>query len=118
MPVPSERPPARRRLTIRTPTYSNAGAGISGFPQIYSCATTFKSVVPGQYGAWGNFIDGCTVTLTCRASTGLAGPGGISDTQSCDVSGHSFIENYHHLGERVTMNARTRRCEAGGHLCA
>jgi surface antigen len=72
----------------------------------YSCATTFKSGVQGQYGAWGNFIDGCTAgRLVCPA-----------DVQRCDVNGDTFIENYYHRNERVTMNARIRRYDAGVHL--
>jgi surface antigen len=72
----------------------------------YSCATTFKSGVQGQYGAWGNFIDGCTAgRLVCPA-----------DVQRCDVNGDSFIENYNHRNERVTMNSRIRRYDAGVHL--
>jgi surface antigen len=72
----------------------------------YSCATSFKSGVYGQYGAWGNFIDGCTAgRLVCPA-----------DVQRCDVNGDSFIENYNHRNERVTMNSRIRRYDAGVHL--
>jgi surface antigen len=84
-------------------TYANGYS--PGVFQAYSCATTFKSGVLGQYGAWGNFIDGCTVRLICPA-----------DVQRCDVDGNSFIENYYHRNERVTMNARIRRYDAGVHL--
>jgi surface antigen len=38
------------------------------------------------------------------------------DVQRCDVSAYSFIDNNYHRGERVTMNARTRRFERGGHV--
>lgn len=89
-------------------TYSNGGT--AGFSRSYGCATQYKSGGFGQYGAWGSFIDGCTVRLTCPANTGLM------DVQQCDVSGYSFIDNYYYRGERVTMNARLRRYEAGGHL--
>ena len=89
-------------------TYSNGGT--PGFSHTYGCATQYKFGGYGQYGAWGNFIDGCTVKLTCPANTGLM------PVQRCDVSGYSFIENYYYRGERVTMNARIRRFEAGGHL--
>ena len=40
-------------------TYSNGG-NARGFSHAYGCATKYKSGVDGQYGAWGNFIDGCT----------------------------------------------------------
>ena len=89
-------------------TYFNGGT--AGFSRTYSCATQYKLGGFGQYGAWGNFIDGCTVTLTCPVNTGL------NDVQRCDVSGNSFIDNYYHRSERVTMNARTRRFERGGHV--
>jgi surface antigen len=89
-------------------TYSNGGT--PGFSHTYGCATQYKFGGSGQYGAWGNFIDGCTVKLTCPANTGLM------DVQRCDVSGYSFIDTYYHRGERVTMNARIRRFEGGGHL--
>jgi len=91
-------------------TYSNGGT--PGYSRTYSCATQYKFGGFGQYGAWGNFIDGCTVKLTCPANTGLM------DVQRCDVSGYSFIDNYYYRGERVTMNARIRRFEGGGHLYA
>jgi surface antigen len=74
----------------------------------YSCATTFKSGVYGQYGAWGNFIDGCTAgRLVCPANV-----------QRCDVNGDSFIENYYHRNERVTMNSTIWRYDAGVHYYA
>ena len=76
----------------------------------YSCATTFKSGAFGQYGAWGNFIDGCTVKLTCPYNTGLF------QTKYCDVSGYSFIDTYYHRGDRVTMNARIRRFDTDGNV--
>src|SRR5687768_7954146 len=89
-------------------TYSHGGT--AGWSHTYGCATQYKTGVYGQYGASGNFIDGCTVKLTCPANTGQM------PVQRCDVSGYSFIENYYYRGERVTMNARIRRFEAGGRL--
>jgi len=89
-------------------TYSSGGT--PGFSYTYGCATQYKSGVFGQYGAWGSFIDGCTVKLSCPVNTGLMA------VQRCDVSGYSFIETYYYRGERVTMNARIRRFEAGGRV--
>src|SRR3954452_11666623 len=89
-------------------TYSSGGT--PGFSHTYGCATQYKLGSFGQYGALGSFLDGCTVKLTCPANTGLI------DVQRCDVSGYSFIDNYYYRGERVTMNARIRRFEGGGHL--
>ena len=94
------------------PNVAHFNGGYAGFNRTYSCATQYKFGAFGQYGAWGNFIDGCTVTLTCPLNTGF------NDVQGCDVSGNSFIDNYYYRGERVTMNARTRRFERGGHLYA
>ena len=89
-------------------TYSSGGT--PGFSSTYGCATQYKSGVFGQYGAWGSFIDGCTVKLACPVNTGLMA------VQRCDVGGYSFIETYYYRGERVTMNARIRRFEAGGRV--
>src|SRR3954454_24453870 len=78
-----------------------------GVSETYGCFTMYKSGVYGQYGAWGNFIDGCTVSLRCPA-----------DVQRCDVNADSFIENYYHRNERVTMNQVTWRYDAGAHYYA
>lgn len=68
------------------------------------CTTPYKTGVTGQYGAWGNFIDGCTVTLWCPWNV-----------QRCDVNAGSSIRTYYLWGARVTMNQRLSRFEAGGH---
>ena len=62
--------------------------GTTGASRTLSCQTKYKPGVLGQYGAWGNYIDGCTVKLDCPANTGLY------RSSSCDVSGDSFIDNY------------------------
>ena len=87
-------------------TYSNGGT--AGWSHTYGCATQYKFGGYGQYGAWGNFIDGCTVKLTCPYNTGLF------QTKYCDVSGYSYIDTSYHRGDRVTMNARIRRFDTGG----
>lgn len=92
------------------PHVTRLQGGTDGFSHTISCATQYKFGGFGQYGAWGNFIDGCTVRLSCPVNTGLM------EVQRCDLSGYSFIDNNYHRGERVTMNARTRRFERGGHL--
>ena len=102
---------------VPNPAYSNGG--YAGFDRSYACSTLYRFGVNHEYGAWGEFMDGCTVKLTCPFATGLTiAPGDPNDVQGCDVIGNSFIDNYNHVGQRVTMNARTRRYDAGGHLYA
>ena len=96
---------------VSNPTYSNGGT--MGASQTYACRTGYTWGVNGEYGAWGEFIDGCTVRLNCPVSEYKT-----NDVVGCAVSGYSYIDNYFHRGERVTMNSRTRRFERGGHLYA
>ena len=49
------------------------------------------------YGAWGLYIDGCTVSWTCPR-----------EWRSCWVYGRSTIETQEATGNRVTLNQRTR----------
>ena len=81
----------------------------TGVSQTYTCQTPWRFGGYGQYGAWGNFIDGCTVKLSCPSMSGTV------PVRKCDVSEYSYIDNYYHRGERVTMNGRIRRYDAGGH---
>ena len=70
------------------------------------CQTPYKSGVPGQYGAWGNYIDGCTtVTLECPAQY-----------WRCEVLDRSFIKTEYSRGDRVTMNSRVRVFASAGQL--
>jgi len=34
-----------------------------------ACSAAWQVGVPGQYGAWGAYIDGCTVALACPWSS-------------------------------------------------
>ncbi|HEY3189809.1 MAG TPA: hypothetical protein VGJ70_20130 [Solirubrobacteraceae bacterium] len=62
------------------------------------CETDFKDGVQGQYGAWGNYVDGCTVVLQCPAGrTCVAEAQGWMQTNTWDDDG---------VGDRVTMNSR------------
>ncbi|TML98819.1 MAG: hypothetical protein E6G10_21375 [Actinobacteria bacterium] len=62
------------------------------------CETPFRDGVPGQYGAWGNYVDGCTVVLECPAGrTCVAEAQGWMQTNTWDDDG---------VGDRVTMNSR------------
>lgn len=96
---------------VPNPTYSNGGT--LGASRTYACRTGYTFGVNGKYGAWGEFIDGCTVRLTCPVSQFKT-----NDVIGCAVSGYSFIDTYFQRGQQVTMNARTRRYERGGHLYA
>jgi surface antigen len=89
-------------------TYSHGGT--MAFSRTLGCTTQYKTGVLGQYGASGYFIDGCTVKLDCPSHTGLA------SVKHCDVSGYSFIDTYYDRGDRVSMNSRIRRLDAGGRV--
>jgi hypothetical protein len=89
-------------------TYSNGGT--AGFSRLFGCATQYKTGVLGQYGAWGYYIDGCTVKLTCPYNPGFF------QTRYCDVSMRTFIETEVRRGDRVTMNARLRRFDSNGNV--
>lgn len=39
----------------------------SWFYQSQECWTPYRHGVYGQYGAWGNYVDGCTVGLRCES---------------------------------------------------
>jgi hypothetical protein len=75
----------------------NGGYGGPGFVHYFwGCETYQSSGVQGQYGAWGNYIDGCT---TARVSC-------PSYARNCAVTGTSYIDLANHRGDRVTMNSR------------
>jgi len=62
------------------------------------CQTPFRDGVQGQYGAWGNYVDGCTVVLQCPEDrTCEAESQGWMQTNTWDDDG---------VGDRVTANAR------------
>jgi hypothetical protein len=91
-------------------TYSQGGT--LGGSQTFSCQTKQKTGVLGQYGAWGYFIDGCTVSFKCPY---VSGPGTVP-TRYCDVSSNTFIQTGTARGDRVTMNARIRRIDPYGNV--
>jgi hypothetical protein len=64
-----------------------------------SCTTPGSLGAPFAYGAWGDYIDGCTVRLTCPRS----------NARACGVSMNAYIvSNVGSTGRRgkVTQNAR------------
>jgi hypothetical protein len=65
------------------------------------CTTPWSVGVPGQFGAWGNYVAGCTSRQTCRA------------VHYCDVMGQSQIETVLGNRPRVTMNTRMRKFHGG-----
>lgn len=65
------------------------------------CTTPYSAGVPGQYGAWGAYVDGCTVRVTCRnANNWWIG--------RCTARMTTSITTASWTGDRVTMNARLR----------
>jgi hypothetical protein len=71
-----------------------------------SCEVGPKSGVPGQYGAWGNYIDGCTVRLKCPAGTTVT---------TCEASSESRIGLSTYNGQNVSLNSRLRVFSSSGY---
>ena len=68
------------------------------------CETPWRAGVPGQYGAWGNYVDGCTARAWC------------SDyAVRCTVTAVSNIASYQY-GQSTTLNMRLRRYNRSGSL--
>jgi hypothetical protein len=66
------------------------------------CSTSYKEGVPGEGGAWGSFISGCTVKLECPATK-----------NACLAVAYSRIFTEHEIGDRVSLNSRTRMFDPG-----
>ncbi len=81
-----------------TTTNNDYGRGV-----IQTCDTPFKSGVAGQYGAWGHYIDGCTVRVTCPSYQSV-----------CAAKAESRIGTQSYRGQRVTMNSRMRVFSSSG----
>jgi hypothetical protein len=63
------------------------------------CDTPYSYGVAFQYGAWGDYVDGCTVRLTCPATA----------RRACRVvSDASFTSLVFDRYSKVTQNARLR----------
>jgi uncharacterized protein YkwD len=73
-----------------------------GTGAVSTCTTGYQAGVTGAYGAWGDYVDGCTVRLTC------------TDSVPCRVSNRSVIITEGFAGHRVTMNARIRFINSSG----
>jgi hypothetical protein len=62
------------------------------------CDVPYRTGVLGQYGAWGYFVDGCTVMVRCPTGRTCTAEGwGWTQTRDWDDDG---------VGDRVTNNAR------------
>lgn len=70
-----------------------------------SCQTYQTRGVYGQYGAWGWYIDGCTVRLYCPSSRWM-----------CYAASTTNISRLGSSGARVTQNARLRAFNSAGQL--
>jgi len=70
-----------------------------------TCQTPDKVGVFGQYGAWGYYLDGCTVRLTCPSYLSV-----------CSASAASRIVTTPDRGQRVTLNSRLRAFSSSGYL--
>jgi hypothetical protein len=79
-------------------TTSDYGSGVTS-----TCQTPSRVGVFGQYGAWGYFVDGCTVRLTCPAYL-----------QVCAANAESRIVSEPFRGQRVTLNSRLRAFSSSG----
>ena len=89
---------------------SNATVTAIGTPgQTYGqkCQTPYGPGVLGQYGAWGYYIDGCTVKVYCHnANNWWIG--------RCSARMTTTISTWNWTGDRVTMNARLRELQPSG----
>jgi uncharacterized protein YkwD len=81
---------------------STPGGDNYGFGEVKTCTTSYQAGNLGQYGAWGNYVDGCTVKVRCYFREG------------CAVGGHSTIQDETFGGRRVTLNSRLRILDSSG----
>ncbi len=84
---PSEFPADSGEATERTV------ALLDGF--MTTCETPFWKGVAGQFGAWGSFQKGCSVTIQC--------PYGV---KGCAIMPIGGISSEKKVGQKVTMNSR------------
>ena len=70
---------------------------------IVTCYTPFRTGVLYQYGAWGYFVDGCTVKAWCP-----------NYATRCRATGFGVISTYYDRGHRVTLNSRVRGFASNG----
>src|SRR4051812_14597616 len=68
-----------------------------GPSKVYTCITDEQVGVQGAFGAWGDYVDGCTVDLFCPPTS-----------TSCVAWEQTSIATESGRGDRVTQNARIR----------
>jgi len=61
------------------------------------CTTVWQYGIYRAYGAWGDYIDGCTAKLQCPLNA-----------HYCHVYNYAWIETQEPTGHRVTLNSRLR----------
>jgi hypothetical protein len=79
---------------VPNPSYYTINYGPS---KEFKCVTPLSPGVNGQYGAWGDYIDGCTVRLSCPTTSAR-----------CTAWEGTSIDAYGSPAARVTQNARIR----------
>ena len=83
---------------------STPGGFDLGGGDLKTCTTGPAGGVQGQNGAWGAFVDGCTVRVRCSFAEG------------CTVGGRGVIQDEAFGGRRVTLNARLRLLDRRGRI--
>jgi hypothetical protein len=86
-------------------TNADFSVNVYGPVKVHTCTTANQVGVFGRYGAWGNFIDGCTVGLSCP-----------STSTSCLAREQTSIHTESYIGHRVTQNARLRVFNGSGRV--
>jgi hypothetical protein len=92
------------------PNVRYSQGGTLGGSNYTSCETQMKRGVLGQYGAWGYYLDGCTVTRGCPAThIGRA-------VRYCVVNSENRITTSIPRGDYVTLNGRIRTLNSAGQV--
>lgn len=89
------------------PNATVTSIGTPGQTYGLKCQTPYSPGVLGQYGAWGYYIDGCTVKVYCHNANGWW-------QGRCTARTTTTITTYNWTGDRVTMNARLRELSPTG----
>jgi uncharacterized protein YkwD len=98
-------PAAAAQQDLRSPITTAPETVAYGVGVVRTCSPAYQTGVQGRYGAWGYYVSGCTVRLTCPKVART--PGRLS-TASCKVSNRSTITTENWAGHRVTLNTRIR----------
>jgi uncharacterized protein YkwD len=80
---------------------STPGGDDYGFGEVKTCTTAYQAGKAGK-GAWGAYVDGCTVRVRCYFKEG------------CTVGGRGTIQDEAFTGRRVTLNSRLRILDPSG----